>query len=124
MITYKGVKCYTSKIFPPKGYICITLISILVFRLANDEELKKYLATKNGRECFNHERIHMLQIKQLGWFKFYTYYLYFYLAYRIAGRMSHKEAYHAIPFEREAFSNEEDMDYSESHWEEYIYDEY
>jgi hypothetical protein len=57
-----------------------------------------------------HERIHWRQQVELALVLFYVLYLLFYLYYRIM-KYSHREAYHKIPFEREAYRYDHDPQY-------------
>lgn len=59
----------------------------------------------------NHENIHLQQYIELGFVFFpLVYVLYYIFALKKYG--SGSEAYRAIPFEQEAYSNEEDFEYN------------
>ena len=58
----------------------------------------------------NHEKIHLRQQRELWLIGFYFLYVYFWLKSKIKGRSS-LAAYLDIPFEREAYHMQEDMDY-------------
>lgn len=58
----------------------------------------------------NHERIHFNQIRKEGFFKFYFKYSAEYLKGRLKGQ-SHDESYRNISFEKEAYDNEENLNY-------------
>jgi hypothetical protein len=58
----------------------------------------------------NHERIHLQQQLELLILPFYVWYLVEYSFHRITGK-KHSEAYRAISFEKEAYQNENDMNY-------------
>ena len=58
----------------------------------------------------NHERIHLRQQIELMVVFFYVLYIIFWL-YGLVKYRSAKVAYRLIPFEKEAYSNEEDMLY-------------
>ncbi len=58
----------------------------------------------------NHERIHLQQQLELLILPFYTWYILEYCYYRLKGN-KHQEAYRAISFEKEAYENENDMNY-------------
>ena len=70
----------------------ITLYPFIFF--ASSEE-------KISKGLFSHELQHVLQIQQLGWFRFYFSYLKFYFHFRRRG-LNHRDAYLQIPFEIEA----------------------
>ena len=63
-----------------------------------------------GEVLLNHERIHLRQQLELLILPFYIWYLCSYLFYRLKG-LSHKAAYRAIPFEREAYTHENNHGY-------------
>ena len=52
-----------------------------------------------------HELIHVRQIKEVGFFKFYISYIWQYLLGRFQG-LNHSESYLAISFEVEAYQNQ------------------
>ena len=112
-------KIHSCTWLPPEGYIAITLFNHVIVR-GTKEEVDEYLQTTYGKITINHERIHIIQGRKLGWIRFYTLYLHYYLAARRSG-LPHDEAYYAIPFECEAFANECNFDYNETHWDNYIY---
>jgi hypothetical protein len=58
----------------------------------------------------NHERIHFDQIKKYGLLFFYFDYLRQYLKMRIKG-MSHNDSYKGISYEKEAYENQNKLDY-------------
>ena len=62
----------------------------------------------------NHEKIHIRQQAELLLIGFYPLYAYYWLKARLWHRMDSYEAYMAIPFEREAYANEEDENYLEN----------
>ena len=58
----------------------------------------------------NHERIHLQQQLELLILPFYIWYLSEYLYFRMKGK-NHQQAYRSISFEKEAYQNENDMNY-------------
>lgn len=50
-----------------------------------------------------HEGIHVLQVKECGWIRFYLSYVLFYLSARVRGD-SHWSAYYSVPWEAEAYA--------------------
>lgn len=63
-----------------------------------------------GETFLNHECIHLRQQLEMGVMLFYLWYLAEYLV-RVIEFKNHTEAYYNISFEREAYSNENNMDY-------------
>lgn len=87
-------------LIPFKGYKAINLFGFIFVRKEcnfNDIDL-------------NHERIHSAQMKELAYIIFYLWYLFEWLYLLIKYGNSHT-AYRNISFEKEAYSNEENLDY-------------
>lgn len=57
------------------------------------------------RNILNHEFIHVAQVREQGWIRFYATYLWQYLILFLTYR-SQQEAYYHIPAEIEAYSNQ------------------
>lgn len=66
--------------------------------------------SKGDDSLILHEKIHWRQQLELLIFPFYLLYGIFYLIGRIRG-MSHDQAYRNIPFEREAYAHDKDLEY-------------
>ena len=85
----------------PKGYRAITLYPFIFVRNASD---------KYDKVLINNERIHLRQQKELLVILFYIWYfldfLFKYLRYR-----NWDKAYRNIIFEREAYNNQNNLDY-------------
>lgn len=95
------MKIFYSKRFPPKGFTAINLFGIIIGR-------KEYgFLTK---EQINHEKIHTHQIIELLWIFFYLLYFFEWLIRLIQFR-DRIEAYYNISFEREAYSNDNNLEY-------------
>jgi hypothetical protein len=62
-----------------------------------------FVIDKNNKRLVNHELIHIEQIKDCGVLKFYVLYLWYWI--------KHKFSYRNIPFEVEAYDNDEDFEY-------------
>lgn len=92
------MKVIRTKYFPPKGYKAINLFGIVFSK-----------ATLKEKEL-NHEAIHTAQIKELWYIGFYILYLLFFLT-NLIDFLSWRKAYKNIPFEREAYYNQENPDY-------------
>ena len=58
-----------------------------------------------------HEEIHLAQQAELLLVGFYLMYAFWWLKYRIFYGLDSREAYYAIPFEKEAYYNDADEDY-------------
>ncbi len=95
---------FISKYIVPKGYTGVALFPFVFL---------KYIALKNDEVLINHEKIHLRQQLELLVLPFYilyfTEFLYRYLQYR-----SRSKAYRNISFEREAYTNEKDLNYLKS----------
>lgn len=81
----------------------ISLFPFIIMR-----EYKK--GTPGGQRTVNHETIHFWQTLELGIIPFYLLYILFWLKNLLVYRDLDK-AYHEIPFEREAYGNQENLDY-------------
>ena len=92
------MKIIINNILPPKGFKCINLFGILFCR----KQLNKI--------DINHETIHTKQMQELLYIFFYLWYVIEYLVKLIIYRNT-KLAYRNISFEREAYQNQNDLDY-------------
>ena len=92
------MKIIINNILPPKGFKCINLFGILFCR----RQLNKI--------DINHETIHTKQMQELLYIFFYLWYIIEYLIRLIMYRDT-KLAYKNISFEREAYQNQNDLDY-------------
>ena len=114
-----GIKFHWDfKLLHPK-FGAITLFGH-VFTRKTKSALTKWLNLPSGKKMANHERIHMIQAESFKtkYFGFYCYYIgYWVKNLFIYG--PNMNAYHNIPFEREAYQNENDFNYSETHWRDY-----
>lgn len=68
------------------------------------------IPTHNNPIVRNHEAIHIRQQAEEFVLFFYLRYLYFWIRGRLAG-LSWNDAYRAIPYEIEAYSNEQNLNY-------------
>lgn len=67
----------------------------------------------------NHENIHVLQKKSVkSWILFYILYIWYFLKLYLC-TFNSDMSYRTIPFEAEAYINQNDMNYSLSHWKDY-----
>lgn len=114
MEVINGVKChFGSKLCPP-GFFAITLFGHVFFKNSYKDMIKRATFAKD----VNHERIHILQGTKLGWVRMYLLYVWYFLKGFIK-TFSFKGAYYTIPFEREAYTNDVDFTYNETHWRDY-----
>ena len=90
-----------SKIFIPKGFRGITLYPFIFIKNKIDRESLTFI---------NHEKIHLRQQIELLILPFYLWYGVEYLIRRIQYK-NKIIAYRNISFEREAYQNEEDVNY-------------
>jgi len=93
-----------SKYIVPRGYLGITIFPFMVL---------KTKTLKADKVLINHEKIHLKQ--QLEWliFPFYIIYTFEFL-FRLIQFRNWDAAYRNISFEREAYTNEKDLDYLKS----------
>lgn len=89
----------------------ITLYPFIFF--ADDERIELALDT------VAHEMVHVEQVRNMGWLKFYWSYLVQYVKGRLAGK-AHWDAYASITFEKEAYAKQRtDKKYYEAlYWSE------
>jgi hypothetical protein len=93
-----------SKYIVPKGYIGITIFPFMFL---------KTKALKGNVVLVNHERIHLRQQLELLVIPFYIIYTFEFIIRLIKHKNWHL-AYRNISFEREAYTNEKDLDYLKS----------
>ena len=101
-----------------KNYTGITLFPFIILKYdKNDQSLQPYEVVAN------HERIHLRQQLETLVVFFYPMYLIFYTINRFKG-MKHYEAYRNIPFERESYVYESDLNYLKNrkfwNWRQFI----
>lgn len=82
----------------------VNAMALFPFILVRDIDVKRNIAT------INHEKIHWKQQIELLFLLFYVLYIGFYLFYRLRG-MNHFNAYMSIPFEKEAYRNQDNLFY-------------
>lgn len=89
---------------PFPGFVAINLFGVLFVRKEHAWRLKP--------NVYNHEAIHTEQMKEMFWIFFYLWYLAEWLIRVLFTKdFFSKQAYYHISFEREALTNENDMDY-------------
>ena len=98
----KNMKIVCNNIIPAKGYKAINLFGVVFVRKG----------TTLNEVDINHEAIHTAQYKELLYIGFLPLYVLMFLWELIKYRNWHK-TYEEVPFEREAYKYEDDMDYLE-----------
>ena len=115
-----GLKVHWDFKLLPTDFDTITLFGH-IYSVRSKEDLRSYLKTYSGQRVINHERIHMLQAESFK-FKYLTFYI-LYIWYWFIGLFKYgckdNESYYHIPFEREAYANEDNFEYNETHWRDY-----
>lgn len=96
--------------------ISIRAITIYPFIIYRDEP---------DDRSMNHERIHIIQQREMWVFAFYPLYYWYWLVNRFWYKDSGSEAYYNIPFEREAYHNDENFSYIKTRprhaWKKYFH---
>lgn len=92
------MKIIYNKYIPFKGFLAINLFGVLFVRGT--------YRSINAR-VLNHEKIHTAQMRELGYLPFYLLYVLEWLI-RLFGKGN---AYRNISFEREAYDNEDNLNY-------------
>ncbi|MEJ8588039.1 hypothetical protein JSO57_10160 [Riemerella anatipestifer] len=90
-----------SKYLVPRGYTAMAVFPI-VFLKKKEHQNNKYL--------LNHEKIHLRQQLELLILPFFVWYGLNYL-WNLIKYKNHREAYRNIIFEREAYENQQDLEY-------------
>lgn len=101
------MKIIYNNIIPFKGFLAINLCGLLFVRHKN----KYKIESNKGKIVVNHESIHTEQIKEMAFIFFYLWYLIEWLIRLLFIHPFSKEAYRTISFEKEAYSNEDNLDY-------------
>lgn len=97
------MKVIYNRIIPFKGFKAINLFGVLFVRNG----------CTMGQKDFTHEAIHTVQMKEMLYILFYVMYLVEWI-YHLARLRNWNKAYHAISFEKEAYSHENDESYLET----------
>jgi len=108
------MKIIRNSIIPFKGFAAMNVCGMLFVR-------KEARITPT---LLRHEEIHTAQMKERGYVRFYTTYLYYWLKNMWGKGMTSHEAYRAIPYEAEAYANEKNENYlaerKKDAWKEYM----
>ena len=92
------MKIIRNNFIPFKGFRAINLFGVLFVR--GDAEINDVV--------LNHERIHTAQMREL---LFLPFYLIYFLEWSVRLFINGKQAYRSISFEKEAYSNQHDLEY-------------
>lgn len=95
------MKIIYSRIIPFKGFYAVNLFGIFFIR-------KEYENSIIPETTINHETIHTYQMKEMLYVFFYIWY---FVEWFIRLFINGKNAYHNISFEREAYLNEDNLEY-------------
>lgn len=113
------MKIIYNNIVPFKGFVAINLFGIIFVR----KEYKQYEQTNRFAIVIRHELIHTAQMKELNYVFFYLQYVIEYII-KLFYYFNFYKAYKNISFEREAYSNETNLNYLRDrelfHWHVYI----
>ena len=93
------MKIIYNRFIPFKGFVAMNLFGILFAR----NEYRNKISDRT----INHESIHTAQIKEMGYIFFYIWYLVEWLIRLLIN----SDAYRNISFEREAFINDDNLNY-------------
>ena len=101
--------------FPFEGYSYMMWCGKLIYRNSTYERRKNDWGTEKFKITLNHETIHLAQAKAMGsWFKYYRSYLWEWIKGGII-MAPVSAAYYTIPYEMEAYGNEENFNYVENY---------
>ena len=83
-------------------FITVYAITLYPFIIARD---------RLSITTYNHEKIHLVQQRELWVVGFYILYVWYWLTNIIFKRMNTKDAYSSIPFEKEAYKHQNNFKY-------------
>lgn len=95
------MKIIYNDIIPFKGFKAVNLLGVLFVRNG---------ATLTDIDI-NHEEIHTAQMRETLYLGFYLWYALEWLVRLVCNGFKAHEAYRAVSFEREAYANQDDMQY-------------
>ena len=112
IIVYRGEKILCKYPLLAPGYSAITVFGTICTPKSK-ETIQKGIDSPSPlhtvKRMVNHEKFHIAQGKELGWLRFYLLYFWYWL--RACFVYGFGDAYRNIPFEREAYANEKNMEY-------------
>ena len=82
-------------------FITVYAITLYPYIIARD---------RLGITTYNHEKIHLVQQRELWVVGFYLLYVWYWVKAKVKG-LTGAEAYYAIPFEKEAYENQNNFKY-------------
>jgi len=114
-----GIRCHYGAWWLSRRFEAITWFGHIFFNCTKDELAAK-LHSPALLRTESHERIHLLQARSFKtrYLAFYTLYVAWWLRNLVHYRNAMK-AYYNIPFEREAYENEQREEYPATHWRDY-----
>lgn len=114
-----NIRCRYGAWWLGHNYEAITWFGTIWFNCTKTE-LQKKLNNPDFARTERHEYIHLLQAKSFKtkYLGFYLYYIAYWLRNLIKFRNTYS-AYLNIPFEKEAYANENDNSYQQSRWRNY-----
>jgi hypothetical protein len=100
---------------PFDGYLCMMWCGHLVYRSSKAEKINEYINSEKYKNIYNHEMIHLCQAQIAGsWWKYYLNYVWEWIKGNpIINPAS--SAYYTIPYEMEAYGNEDDLTYTNNY---------
>jgi len=96
------MKIVYNNYIPFRGFLCINLFGVLFVR--------KHLKSVLDDVTINHEAIHTAQMRELAYVGFYVWYVLEWV-FRLFQYGFSKMAYRSITFEKEAYANEDNLNY-------------
>ena len=117
----KEVNFKINSLVPPKGFFAITLFGTVYIHERNKEQWERIKDLQSGKETKWHETIHVkqAQMEKDSWFVFYLKYLGFWLKNMFYCGFNNTVAYYTIPYEMEAYGNENYFNYNMKYFEDY-----
>lgn len=100
------MKIIFNKYIPFKGFLAINLFGVLFVRKRPNGENPVL-----SKSTINHENIHTEQMKEMGYIFFYLWYFIEWLFRCLKLVFVASSPYYDISFEREAFDNQNNLDY-------------
>ena len=110
---YHDIEVRPNRFLPPKGYFAITFFGKILIRKENAKNWEQSSDSQSGKIMKHHEWIHVQQAVSThdSWICFYLRYIYYFLKDKPL-RHGGQTAYHANPFEMEAYIYESDLSYA------------
>lgn len=113
------IRCHPNAWWLNRRFEAITWFGAIHFGCTRDELTRK-ISSQSFLQTECHEHIHILQARSFRtrYFGFYITYLYYWIRNIFRYGLT-KKAYVEIPFEREAYANDQILDYPQSNWRNY-----